>query len=132
MFACHEGDKIILQLLLDNSDKIELNAKDDNGCTAFMHACQSGHKHAVQLLLDHSNKIELNAKDENECTAFMHACQNGDTYLVKLLLNHSDKIELNAKNIDALHQCLLALKRHHDIVHLLSSQGTTSNLLVQG
>ena len=63
MFACHDGDKIVLQLFLDHSDKIELNAKDDNGCTAFMHACQNGDTYLVKLLLNHSDKIELNAKN---------------------------------------------------------------------
>ena len=45
------------------SERIELNARDDNGGTAFMLACYKGHKDVVKLLLDYPDlRIDLNAK----------------------------------------------------------------------
>merc|ERR1711860_410409 len=97
MWACHEGHKDVVQLLLDHSDSnIELNAKDGDGTTALMWACHEGHKDVVQLLLDHSDSnIELNAKDE-----LFKACKNGGTKVVQLLLKcwNSEKSGLNTKD----------------------------------
>ena len=40
MLACKNGHKDVVQLLLDHSERIDLNAKDDyGGITAFMLAC---------------------------------------------------------------------------------------------
>ena len=63
--ACAIGHKDVVKLMLDNSNSnIDLNARDNFGCTAFMSACQEGHKDVVQLMLDHSNSnIDLNARD---------------------------------------------------------------------
>ena len=64
MFACNNGHKDVVQLLLDHSDRIDLNATDDRGFTAFLLACGCGHKDVVKLLLDHSDRIELNARNK--------------------------------------------------------------------
>ena len=56
--ACIAGHKDIVELLLNHSDKIDLNAKDNDEWTPWMFACQFGHKDVVQLLLDHSDKID--------------------------------------------------------------------------
>ena len=63
--ACAIGHKDVVKLMLDNSNSnIDLNARDNFGCTVFMSACQEGHKDVVQLMLDHSNSnIDLNARD---------------------------------------------------------------------
>ena len=68
---------------MDHSDKIELNEKDDEGLSAFMHACRYGHYDVAQLLLNHSDKIELNAKDNSGETALMQACRYGRNDVVK-------------------------------------------------
>ena len=41
--ACLVGETSIVELLMDYSNKIELNAKDNNGRTALMHAHLRGH-----------------------------------------------------------------------------------------
>ena len=41
--ACLVGEASIVKLLMDYSNKIELNAKDNNGRTALMHAHLRGH-----------------------------------------------------------------------------------------
>ena len=53
MIACDNGHKDVVQALLDHFDTIiDLNARSDDGWTAFMFACRSGHKDIVQLLLN--------------------------------------------------------------------------------
>ena len=48
MKACQEGHKDIVKLLLDHSDpRVELNAGDNGGYTAFMWACYYGHKEVI-------------------------------------------------------------------------------------
>ena len=101
---------------------IELNARDNNGGTAFMWACRNGHKDIVQLLLDHHSdpNIDLNAKDNFGCTAFMNACKNGYKDVVKLLLDHSKRIDLNARNNHGETALMIACKNgYNDVVELL-------------
>ena len=71
MLACLMGDKEIVQSLLDNSDRIiELNARTNDGITAFLLACC----HVVQLLLDCSDRnIELNVRHNDDLTPLMWA-----------------------------------------------------------
>ena len=102
MFACTEGSKDIVQMLVDNANpNIELNTPDDYGITPLMMACMEADKDVVQLLLNHSDKsIELNARDHNGRTALMYARASMDgpnifrpietsKDIVKLLLEHS-------------------------------------------
>ena len=90
MWACAHGQKNVVQLLLDHSEIIDLNAKDNHGLTTLMIACLNGDKDIVQLLLEHSERIELNARAINGWTALMLACDSGHKDIVKLLLEYSD------------------------------------------
>ena len=123
MWGCYFGHKDIVILLLDLSDSIELNAKDNNGgCTAFILACYNGQKDVVKLLLDHSERIDLNARTNNGgFTGLMLACTTGDKDVVQLLLNHSNsRIEVNATNNDDWTAFRIAcLYGHKNIVQLL-------------
>ena len=49
ILACFNGHIDVVQLLLDNSERIELDANHPEQ-TAFLYACQNGHKDVVQLL----------------------------------------------------------------------------------
>ena len=59
MYACALGRKDVVQLFLDHSDRIELNARDSFGRTAFMFACSRGRKDVVKLLLDCSEVVDI-------------------------------------------------------------------------
>ena len=98
--ACKSGETKVVQLLLDrcNSEESGLNAKDKNGCTAFMWACKNGHKDVVKLLFNNSDRIELNARTKMGYTAFIVACHYGQKDVVKFLLNNSERIELNVRD----------------------------------
>ena len=54
MVACGNGHKDVVQLLLATEKNIDLNARCNGGCTAFMDACAMGHKDVVKLLKEHS------------------------------------------------------------------------------
>ena len=58
--ACQRGHKDVVQLLLDHSERIELNARDNSGWTAFLKACYFGHKDVVKLLLKYSEFVDIN------------------------------------------------------------------------
>ena len=49
MFAM-QGHKDVVKLLLDHSERFDLNAKDINGNTALMIASQKGYQDIVQLI----------------------------------------------------------------------------------
>ena len=100
MYACRNGHKEIVELLMERN--IKLNAKEDFGRTAFVYACTFGHKNVVQLLLDcPDKKIELNIQDKFGWTAFMHTCMHKQEDVVNLLLEHSqEKGIIIPKNID--------------------------------
>ena len=55
MLACSNGRQDVVKLLLDHTyPRIDLNARCNNGSTAFMRACRFGHKEVVKLLLEYS------------------------------------------------------------------------------
>ena len=56
MKACINGHKYVVKLFLEYSDKIDLNARDNEGYTALMLA-PFGHRDVVNLLMECS-KIE--------------------------------------------------------------------------
>ena len=85
MFAFVNGHKDVVQLLLDHSEGIELNARDNSGLTALILACRKGHKDVVQMLLNHSNRINMNARDNEGNTALMIAQQRGYQDIVQMI-----------------------------------------------
>ena len=120
--ACKSGETKIVQVLLErcNSEESGLNAKDEDGCTAFLLACFYGNTYVVKLLLDQSN-IDLNARNNHQLTAFILACsERGNEDVIKLLLDHSERINLNATDNYGLTAFILAcLKGHKNVVQLL-------------
>ena len=74
MSACGYGLKDIVQLLLSYPN-IELNARTNDGFTAFILACFEGHANVIKLLLSKST-IDLIASPGDVRTAFVSACRN--------------------------------------------------------
>ena len=58
MFACMQGRTDVVKLLLEYSNKIDLNAKDKRGMTPFMIACFEQCKSVVKLLLEYSKVVD--------------------------------------------------------------------------
>ena len=63
MIACEREHKDVVQLLLDHSERIELNGRANDGWTAFMIACHYGNKDVVKLLLDYSEVVDINISE---------------------------------------------------------------------
>ena len=82
--ACRTGHTETVALLLEDG-KLDFNASNKWGDTAFMLACQEGKADVVKLLLD-DDRIDCEAKDNNGKTAFMWACIWGEADIVKLIL----------------------------------------------
>ena len=125
MYACIFGHKDVVQLFLDHSDIIELNAKDNRGWTALifaMNACLKP-KDVVKLFLHHSEKIDFNARDNDGQTVLMLACQRARKIIVKLILEHSERIELNAKDNNGNTALMIANQRgHQGIIQLVKAK----------
>ena len=125
MLACHKGHNDVVKLLLDHSERLELNATTKSGETALLWFCKRGYTDVVKLFLDHSERIELNAPDNDTLmTALMWACHNGCKDVVQLLLEHSDQsIDLNAKSYNGNTASMIAHHRgHHDIVKMIEAK----------
>ena len=78
-----------VQFLLNHG--AEVNACDDEGCTALMYASRRGSIQLVQILLD--NGAHLEAQDEKGKTALAFACCSRSTELVHWLLGKGASID---------------------------------------
>ena len=118
--ACNRGYIEIVKLLLKHSDKIDLNARNNRGQTAFIGACAYGKVHVVQFLLSHPN-IEVNTHDDKGWTALVWAYTNNHKDVVKLLIDHSDrKLDLNVRNSSGWTALMVACEDgRKDVVKLI-------------
>ena len=96
MYACHNGHKDVVKMLLEYSEgNIDFNARTNCGRTAFIFACCRGHKDVVKMLLDHSEaNIDFNARSNSGRTAFMGACLYERTDTVQILLEYAKAKEI--------------------------------------
>ena len=96
---------VLLFLNSSNTTNIDLNARDFNGCTAFMRACLSNDIKMVQTLLTYSltnDNIDVNAADDRGRTGLMLACEKRLNDMVQLILDHSVNIEIQLPSWDIL------------------------------
>ena len=70
--------------------RLDINAKDNEGWTAFMHAPAMGHLEVSQYLLEKG--ADIDAKDNNGVTSLMHASNNGHSKMVKYLVEFESRI----------------------------------------
>ncbi|KAM0204555.1 hypothetical protein ACHAPA_002000 [Fusarium lateritium] len=88
--AAKHGREDTLQLLLNKG--MEIEARDESGCTPLMLAVERGHAGMVQLLLERGADIE--SKDHRGMTASLYAiAEDGDEGIVRLLLEHGADVE---------------------------------------
>ena len=75
--------------MLQNSKefKIDLNAKTNNGETAFYLACASGHIKIVEMIIDNAKflKMDLMSKNNNGSTGFQIAKNLGHADIVSII-----------------------------------------------
>ena len=101
--------------LLETLSK-DINAIDEEGCTALHRATQNGKSETVELLLG-SKGIDVNLEDNKDRTALFYAVELDDIGLVSLFLTKA--ISLLDKKVleEALH--LAVAQRYVDITRLL-------------
>ena len=113
-----ETVQLILDFLKEN-DAIDLNARDNDGRTAFHCACEHNRcSEVAKCILDFSlenDAIDLNVRDYSGKTALhraiLHWARSKD--IVKLILDFSrehDGIDLNAKNAEELTPFFMACR----------------------
>ena len=95
--ACKEGRVKSIKLILDFAEEndgrgIDLNARDDNGQTAFWKACALGKKRIIKLLLDNWKELDIDIKSKNN---------EGQTALDVLTI-HENEGFLNQNEVKAM------------------------------
>ena len=79
--------------------KVELNARDDYGLTAFHWACKKGHFKIAKILIEKSGDIliDLNAKSNNRHrqTAFQLAKWNLKEKVVELITKNAESFTID-------------------------------------
>lgn len=109
---------VAFQNLPDN--KVEVNARSNNGDTPLHVAANEGHKDVAELLL--ANNADVKAKSNGGYTPLYFAAFNGSEDVAELLLaNHADVNAMDTKGETPLP--LVALKGHKDVVELLRHHG---------
>ena len=113
--ACYHGDVTGVQKLLQ--ENIDVNYRDQRGCTALHLAAAQGQDAICEYLLD--NGAETRVRDINGRTALHHAAIAGNVSAVSLLLRHNKDLisYLDCDNRSALHYA--ASSGHLDAVKLL-------------
>ncbi|KAF2831976.1 hypothetical protein CC86DRAFT_400757 [Ophiobolus disseminans] len=94
-WADRNKNKNVVMLLLQTG-KIDMNAKDSNGATPLIWAAQDGHKDTVEVLLS-VGKADIEAKDSNGWTPLIWAAQGGHKDTVEVLLSVG-KADIEAKD----------------------------------
>lgn len=118
--AAQEGQTELIKQLLQHSDKVNFEALNFSGVSAFRSAVSSGNTEIVELFLQHLDKFDINCRLGNRTTYFMSAVTNERRETVELFLQHSDKIDLNAKDIEGHTAFMFAvINDRREIVELL-------------
>lgn len=100
ILACQQGEKEIVELLLEHGADITTRNADDN--SLLMIACRRSDQEMIKLLLDRKANFEL--KDKTGCTLLHWACRLGNEEIFELLIQlkaNMDVIDLNG--LTALH-----------------------------
>ena len=150
------GHVEIVDFIIKNHSKMELNDRDAWGLTPFYYACMYGPKEMVQAFFNEaslqpmleeseienvtlrigcpSRKIDFNAKAKSTrgryYTPLHYACQEGNVQAVAYMLEHFDEIDWNATcNVfedTPLH--VACEKGHIEVIKLMAESSKTSGI----
>ena len=90
-----EGDIILVTQALEQG--VDINARNDQGCTALNWAMFHGMIDVVQLLLT-KPEVDINAQNDHGCTALYWAVFHGNIDVVQCLLNDNAKTNIKARS----------------------------------
>ena len=77
---------MMAEILIQNSDEflIDLNARDNNGATAFEKACQQGKKNIVEMMIDKNKGVLVDRGNAGSFNIDLTAVHLNNTALYKL------------------------------------------------
>ena len=118
LVACYHGNIARVQKLVE--ENVDVNERDERGCTALHFATAQGHDGICEYLLD--NGAEICTRDINGRTALHNAAIAGNIGLISLLLSRNKDLisYLDCDQRSALHYA--ARMGHLNIVKLLFSK----------
>ena len=101
-YACKKGHYKILESFLMNPTKVDFNAQDHQGMTAFYKVFDLADTEMVKLFLKRAIRlnIDLNTTDDNGMTPFQKACLNANGTMLKLMIKNPGGINFNAQTND--------------------------------
>ena len=121
MIAAEKGYCKIVDILI--SKGAEVNAQDEDGCTALMDAARKGNND-VKLLIQ--KRADVNKKGSDGTTALMYAAEYCDKDVVNELITHGAEVNVqNNKDWTALMKAAKA--GNEDVVKLLIDKGADVN-----
>ena len=114
-WACIDGHKNIVQLLLDHSKPKNVCGREKRPAAGAQRAKRAYHRKPRSSC---RRQPIVSARDNDGWTAVMWACKKGHKDVVQLLLDHC--VDLNARNGDRFTAFMWACKNgHKDVVKLL-------------
>ncbi|KAI9155117.1 Ankyrin repeat domain-containing protein 50 [Paramyrothecium foliicola] len=117
--AAEKGYHVLVEALLSDKN-VEVDIRDDSGCTALRYAIHRENEAIVRTLLDHGANIE--SRDPQGLTPISHAAMDGYAAIVSLLLEKGCKI--TAKDNNGRTALSLACSvGHEDCVFALLNHG---------
>jgi hypothetical protein len=87
-YSAEFGYKRIVSSFLE-TNKVDVDSKEQNGQTPLSWAARSGHETVVKLLLD-TGKVDVDSKNQSGLTPLWWAVKNGHKTVVKLLWSHAN------------------------------------------
>ena len=94
LFKGGDDMKLLDMLTSGDVENVDIDSKDNDGCTALMIASENGHVGAMELLI--SKGSDINTKADHGCglTALMLASENGHINAIELLISKGSDINI--------------------------------------
>ena len=96
-----------------------VNRKNENGWSVFLHAAWLGHSDLVKLLLE--NEADVNQQDSSGMTALMHAAFSGNSNVARVLLEY--KADPDKQDRNGMTALIRAAHHNPNIVKSLLAHG---------
>ena len=120
----------MVKIFMENAAplRINLNAIEEDGMTAFHYACERGHTDVVKIFMENAPflSLDLNAKDYSDFTGFHYACRRGHSETVKVLMENASIVGAIDKNV--LDFYLASGRERSDVVKILMENASTLSI----
>jgi len=128
MWAASNGDFDKLKGLLENEEKrkwIDINGKDENGCTALIYTACFAHAKCAYLLIKHGADVDI--ADKFGWTALVWASNNHHDELVRIMLAGGANRDLKLSTGKSLKDYVMHIPENEKLLRILSNPPTPFN-----